>query len=62
LQKEHTGLSAKTKTEVQKMVYDNFENCLPKHSKGAKKDSLKNKHGLILVDKKKHQKTAREIN
>jgi hypothetical protein len=29
---------------------------------GAKKDSLKNKHGLMLVGKKKHQKTARDIN
>ncbi len=32
------------------------------HKNGAKKESLKNKHGLMLFGKKKHQITARDIN
>jgi hypothetical protein len=31
------------------------------HSNGDKRDSLKDKHGLLLFGKKKHQKTARDI-
>jgi hypothetical protein len=62
LQKELTGLSAKTKTSLKKCFFIILENCLPKPQKGAKKDSLKNKHDLMLVGKKKHEKTARDIN
>jgi hypothetical protein len=39
-----------------------LENGLQNHSKGAKKDSLKYKHSLMLFGEKKHQQPAREIN
>jgi hypothetical protein len=63
LQKEFAGLSAKTKTIFEKNgLFKFWKIAYQNHRNGAKKNSLKNKHGLMLVGKKKHQKTARDIN
>jgi hypothetical protein len=37
-------------------------NCLPKPQESAKIVSFEKKHGLMLLVKKNHQKTARDLN
>jgi hypothetical protein len=56
LQKEHTGLLAKSK----KIFFRIFENCQPKPQSRCQKDSLENKHGLLT--RINFLKTARDIN
>jgi hypothetical protein len=62
LQKELTGPQQRPKPWEKNSFLKFWKIAHQNQRNGAKKDSLKNKHGLMLVGKKKHQKTARDIN
>jgi hypothetical protein len=59
--KNFAGLSAKTNTQEKTVSVNFWKIVYQNHSIGAKKDSLKYKHGLMLFGKKS-SKTARDIN
>jgi hypothetical protein len=58
----HRPLSKDPNFSKKNVFFKFSKTAYQNHKNGGKKDSLKNKHGLMLVGKKKHQKTARDIN